>query len=67
MKELTPAPFREPVAPKELAPLVGRSVRWVQDRCAKRQIPTLPIGRPYRIPADEANRLAGLRTGSAEP
>lgn len=59
-----PDPFVEPVAPKELAPLLGRSVRWVQDRCAERQITTLPIGKPYRIPADEANRLAGLTGGT---
>jgi hypothetical protein len=59
-KPKAPEPFAEPVATKELAPLLGRSVRWVQDECAKQRIKTLPIGRPFRIPADEANRLAGL-------
>ena len=57
----SPGPFIAAVVPKELAPVLGRSVRWVRFRCASREIATLPVGKPYRIPPDEANRLAGLK------
>lgn len=60
-----PNPFSEPVSAKELAPLIGRSVKWVTRKCHAGTIRTLPVGVPYRIPADEANRLAGLVTGAA--
>ena len=46
-----------PLAPKELAELLGRSVRWVQRQCHAGVIACFPIGRPYRIPATEVRRL----------
>lgn len=51
-------PFSDPVTPKELAfYLKGRSARWVARECGAERIKTLPVGKPYLIPADEANRL----------
>lgn len=57
-----PQPFTEPASPKELAPLIGLKVETVQRKCRLGLIPTLPIGRPYRIAASVANFLAGIET-----
>jgi excisionase family DNA binding protein len=51
------AAMKKPLAPKELAELLGRSERWVQRACRSGAIRTFPIGRPYRIPAEEVDRL----------
>jgi len=47
-----------PVTPKEIAPLVRRSARWVARKCGKGEIPTLePHTPPYRIPGNYLFKL----------
>lgn len=56
-------PFENAVTPKELAYyLPARDARWVARECGLGNIKTLPVGRPYMIPAIEANRVLGLET-----
>lgn len=50
-------PFSGLVTPKELAPHVGLAVVTLQRKCRNGVVRVLPLGPPYFIPADEANRL----------
>lgn len=46
----------------QFAERVGRSPRWVMDRCRRRTIKTVAGGRrPYRIPASELQRMLEVR------
>lgn len=55
-------PFVEPVTCKELAYYLRlRTPRWVASECRAGRIETLPVGRPYLIPADEANRILATK------
>lgn len=51
------APFRDFVSPKQLAPAIGLSVDTVQRKCRLGLILVMPLGPPWRIPPEEANRL----------
>lgn len=59
-------PFSAPVTAKELAACLRcRSERWVQAELRAGRISKLPIsGRPYLIPAVEANRVLAVATVS---
>lgn len=48
---------QQPKTTKELAYELGRSSRWVADRCASGEFETLPVGKPYLIPVRECNRI----------
>lgn len=53
-------PTPEITAPQttcELAFILGRSSRWVADKCRSGEIETCPVGKPYLIPVNECNRI----------
>jgi hypothetical protein len=55
------APAAEFVTPKELAPLLRRSARWISAQCTAGKFPTLPPHRrPYLIPKSALFRAAEL-------
>jgi hypothetical protein len=56
-----PAPIKSDVRltykPEELAQKLGRSYRWVLDRCRAGTIPTTTRRPPYLIPASAAEEI----------
>lgn len=58
MPNLEQMEITEPITPKELAArLPGRDVRTIRRMCKSGEIETFPLGIPYLIPANEANRI----------
>jgi hypothetical protein len=51
------APSPLSYTPRQLAKRIGRSYRWVVDRCAAGVIPTTSKRAPYLIPAGAADAM----------
>jgi len=56
-----PATLHEPLAAKELAARLNRSVEWVRRRIKVGKIQVLPVGKPYLIHAAEVTRLTNSK------
>lgn len=56
-KTYAPMTFAETLSCAEFAARVGRSPRWVADRCRRRQLKTAAGRRPYRIVSTELARV----------
>ncbi len=52
-----PMTFAETMSCAEFATRIGRSPRWVADRCRRRQFKTVAGRRPYRIVSAELARV----------
>ncbi len=70
MSENVP-PFTQSVAPKELAYAlseigVKRSAAFVRKQCKSGEYKTHPVGKPYEIPASEANRILGIENARTD-